>query len=845
MTRPGPEHTTLPVDAVLDTVSRALGDRGAAVLCAPPGSGKTTRVPLALMDAPWLAGRRIVMLEPRRVAARAAARFMAAGLHERVGDRVGFRVRFESAVSDRTRVEVVTEGVLARRLQRDPELADTGLVIFDEFHERSLETDLALALTLDVRRQLRDDLRVLVMSATLDAAPVSRLLGDAPVIEAAGRPWPVTVEHLAPPRGRAAPGTTVDPAAVAGAVRRALDGGDGDVLVFLPGVREIRRSAEALEDLRARGVDVLALHGELPPDAQDRALRAAADGSRRVVLATNLAESSLTVDGVRAVVDTGLARRPHFDPNTGLTRLETVPVSRASAEQRAGRAARQGPGRALRMWPEAEHARRAEHEPPEIRSADLAPLALELASWGVAEPGALDWLDPPPAAAWGRARDLLAQLGALDSHGRLTALGRRMAALPAHPRLARMLAGAGDDAREALAADLAALLDGPDPLRGTDAGVDLLPRLDALRAHRDARRASGGSARALARAERVSAQLRPRRARAAATDPRHAGALLLAGYPDRVARRRGAERGRFLLASGRGLRVAPEDPLAGEEWLVVPDLDAGAADAFAFRAVALDEPTVREMLHDRITRSERVAWNDREQAVEALREERIGAIVLDRAPLADADAAAVVAAMADGVRRMGLGALPWGEHGRELQARIESLRAWEPDAGWPACDDAALLDTLDEWLTPYLAGMLRREHLARLDLDAALRARIPGHLQRRLDEGAPTHLRVPGGSRLRLAYVPGEAPRLPVKLQEMLGCRETPAVCWGRVPVVLELLSPARRPLHVTQDLPSFWANAYPQVRKEMRGRYPKHPWPEDPLSAEPTRHTTRRSQRR
>jgi ATP-dependent helicase HrpB len=838
--------TTLPIDEVLPRLADTFAATHAVVLCAPPGSGKTTRVPLALMEAPWLQGRRVVMLEPRRVAARAAARFMAASLDESVGERVGFRVRFESAVSQRTRVEVVTEGVLTRRLQRDPELGDTALVIFDEFHERSLEADLALALTLDVRRQLRPDLRVLVMSATLDATPVARLLGGAPVLTAGGRPYPVTLHHSEPaPRGRRDDPRHPDSVAtaVASAVRRTLAQGDGDVLAFLPGAAAIRRTVAALGDLEATGVVVAPLHGELAPDVQDRALCPDPGGRRRVVLATNIAETSLTIDGVSAVVDSGLARRPRFDPNSGLTRLQTVPVSRASAEQRAGRAGRQGPGRAVRLWSEAEHARRPGHDPPEILEADLAPLALELAHWGVSEPCALQWLDSPPPASWARGRDLLAELGALDAHGRLTPLGRRMVAIPAHPRLAAMLAASASDAERALAADLAALLESPDPLRGQDAGTDLAPRLDALARYREAgRRAdAGASARALARAERVASRLRSRHASVRPAPADQAGALLLRGYPDRVARRRDGARGRFLLATGRGLRLPPEDPLAGEDWLVVPDLDAGTTDARAYRAAAVSLEAIRTRLAPRIRSREHIAWDEREGAVAAVREERLGAILIAATPLSEADGDALVSAMLDGVRQLGLDALPWSGPIRSLQARIESLRAWEPDAGWPASDDDALREALDEWLAPVLAGIRRREHLHRLDLDAALRARLPARLAARLDDGAPTHLRVPGGSRVPLTYLPGEAPRLPVKLQEMFGCRETPTVCWGRVPVVLELLSPARRPLHVTRDLDSFWRNGYPQVRKEMRGRYPKHPWPEDPLAATPTRHTHRR----
>lgn len=835
------QQRALPVESVLEALSAALRDAGVAVLCAPPGSGKTTRVPLALMDAPWLAGQRIVMLEPRRVAARAAARWMAGLLGEPVGERVGFSVRFDSAVSARTRVEVVTEGLLARRLQQDPELQGVGLLIFDEFHERNLHADLALALALDARRGLREDLRVLVMSATLDAQPVARLLGDAPVLHTEGRVHPVAVRYLERPE-RAPPS-----AGVGAAVRTALREGDGDVLAFLPGVREIRAAAEQLaRHPDTREVIICPLYGDLPAAAQDRAIRADPQRRRRVVLATDIAQTSLTIEGVSAVVDSGLARRPRFDPNSGLSRLHTLPISRSSADQRAGRAGRLGPGLALRLWTEAEHAQRAAHERAEILDADLAALALELARWGVSSADALDWLDAPPAAALAQARELLAVLGALDAHGRITALGHAMAALPTHPRLACMLARADGGADRALAADLAAVLDGPDPLGGEATrvqGCDLRPRLALMARHGATSRDASAASRGLSQTRRIAAQLR--RASGAgsseAADPDAAGRLLLCGFPDRLARLRAGARGRFLLAGGRGLRLEEHDPLAGSDWLVAADLDAGAVEARAYRAAALDEADVRAVLGDRLGWTRRVAWNEREQAIEAVEEERFGALVLRSRGAQQVDPQQRIDAMLDGIRRLGLEALPWDAACRQFCARVQSLAHWQPQAGWPALDDAALVAELDLWLGPFLSGIGRREHLARLDLAAALRARVPPALLPRLDADAPTHLQVPGGSRLALEYRPGEAPVLAVKLQEMFGTSRTPTVCQGQVPVLLHLLSPARRPLHLTQDLDSFWRNAYPQVRKEMRGRYPKHPWPEDPLAAAPTPHARRR----
>jgi ATP-dependent helicase HrpB len=706
-------------------------------------------------------------------------------------------------------------------------------VIFDEFHERSLEADLTLALALDSRRGLREDLKLLVMSATLDSTPVARLLGGAPVIETSGRAHPVSIHHQGTGGGPPAP------AVVAGAVRTALEQGPGDVLVFLPGAREIR----AVQGELARDCPALVcpLHGGLSPAEQDRAIRADPDGQRRVVLATNIAETSLTIEGVTTVVDSGLARRPRFHPNSGLSRLETVAVSRASAQQRAGRAGRLGPGKAVRLWSEAEHTRRQEFDTAEILEADLCPLALELAAWGVPDPAALDWLDPPPAGAWNQAMDLLRLLGAVDTGGHITAAGRRMAGMPAHPRLACMLDAAKGSDEITLAADLAAMLDGPDlPGAGTH-GCDLGERVRMLAGARDAGR--GRADLALARAERIAAQLRraagsPRAGHVRADD---AGRLLLHGFPDRLAKRRTGTRGSFLLANGRGVRLAEHDTLAGEDYLVVPDLDAGATEARAFRAAAVEDADLREALGARVQRLRKVVWNPREEAVDALDEERVGAIVLGARKAAEVAPQEQSGAMLEGVRRLGLEALPWDAECRELAARITSLRVWQPDAGWPDLAHPALLETLDDWLGPFLNGITRREHLARVNLAAALRARVPGPLLARLEEGAPARLQVPGGSRVALHYRPGEAPVLAVKLQEMFGCTETPAVCWGQVPVQVHLLSPAGRPLHVTQDLSSFWRNAYPQVRKEMRGRYPKHPWPEDPLTAAPTRHARRR----
>ncbi|MFT5449355.1 MAG: ATP-dependent helicase HrpB [Gammaproteobacteria bacterium] len=851
----------LPVTAVLPELASHLAQNGVAVLCAPPGSGKTTQVPPAFMHMPWLDGQRIVMLEPRRVAARAAARYMASQLGEAPGRRIGFRVRFESAVSQHTRVEVVTEGVLARRLQSDPELSGVGMVIFDEFHERSLECDLALALTLDVRASLRPDLRVLVMSATLDAAPIAQLLGEngvaAPIVRTEGRSHPVSVHYrpdIAPPATRGAHrhssgrgnGRDAMTRAISSAVREALTSHDNDLLVFLPGAREIHAVRNQLHGSIANDILLCPLYGGLKAEAQDHAIMADANGRQRVVLATNIAETSLTISGVGVVIDSGLARRPYFDANTGLTRLRTVNISRASAEQRAGRAGRLGPGTAIRLWSENEHAGRAAFDIAEINSADLCSLVLELARWGISDASQLHWLDAPPDAAWQQAVTMLRRLGALDDKAHVTPLGERMAAVPTHPRLARMLCAATDDGQRVLAANLAAALDGPDPMSGNNMsrrGVDLRDRAELL-----ARWTPKGHSRndAVQRTVRIADQLRSsmRVPGTRSASPEHSGRLLLSGFPDRLAQRRAQARGQFVLANGRGLRVDEADPLAHSDYLVVPDLDAGAVDARAWRAAPVDLTVIRDVLGKQIQIKRRVAWNAREQAIEAVTEEVFGALVLRTGTVRDANNDELCDAMLQGITQMGLTCLPWTPQTSQLIERAESLRHWQPEAGWQSLDEADLSANMQHWLLPFLHGISRRGHLTRLDLDVILRTYIGHERLTRLEQGAPERLRVPSDSKVKLDYRRGAAPVLAVKLQEMFGASQTPTVCWGQVPVLVHLLSPAGRPLHVTQDLPSFWANAYPQVRKEMRGRYPKHPWPEDPICALPTRHTKRRNAR-
>jgi ATP-dependent helicase HrpB len=832
----------LPILEALPAVRAALDTHRAAVLEAPPGAGKSTVVPLALLDSAWLAGRKIVMLEPRRLAARAVASRMADTLGEAPGRRVGWRMRLDTRVGRETRIEVVTEGILGRMLQQDPALEDVGLVVFDEFHERSLNADLGLALCLDAQRNLRDDLRILAMSATLDGDAVAAMLGGAPVVRSHGRSFPVEVRYA-----RRAPEHVERE--VANTVRRALAEEPGDALVFLPGAPEIRRvERNLLEEELPRGTRVLPLYGELAPDAQDEALRPAPPDTRKVVLATSIAETSLTIEGVRIVVDSGLSRRSRFDPASGMSRLETLRASAASTEQRRGRAGRLEPGVCYRVWTEEQQRQLLPATPPEILEADLAPLALDLACWGTAA-DALAWLDPPPAPHLAQSRDLLRALDAIDAEGRATAEGRRMAALGVHPRLAHMLVRAQALGAVRAAAELAALLTERDVARTRpgERDADLRKRLEILR---------GGSVVGLEadrggvqRARRLAQQWERQLAGARGSEP-EAGLLLAFAYPDRVGRRRG-DGGRYLLANGRGAAFAGPDALASAEFLVVADLDAGEREARIHLAAPLDRADLLAHFADDLVTTERVEWDRREQAVVAKRERRLGALVIDEAAIRDAAPERQVAAMLQGTRELGLDALPWSKPARALQARLQFLHglATGTSSGvgaapattasitagdWPDVSDATLLATVEDWLAPYLDGITRRDHLQRLDLAAILKSRLDYAGQQALDRLAPTHLEVPSGSRIPIDYG-GAAPSLAVRLQEMFGLTETPAVGGGRVPLTIELLSPAGRPVQVTRDLVSFWARGYPEVKKELKGRYPKHYWPEDPYQAEPT----------
>jgi len=810
----------LPVEDCVPALRAALAAAASAVLVAPPGAGKTTIVPLRLLEEEWLGGRRIVVLEPRRLATRAAARRMASLLGEEVGATVGFTTRDERRVGRHTRIEVVTEGVLTRRLQADPALAGVGLVVFDELHERNLHADLALALVLDARPALCPDLRILAMSATLEAARVAALLGGAPVVESAGRAHEVTLRWV--PKRQ---GDRLD-AATAAAVRRAVREEHGDVLVFLPGAADIRRVEASLRNgALPPGVDVRPLFGALPAAEQDQALAPSPPGRRRVVLATDIAETSLTVDGVRVVVDTGQARTPRFDPRSGLTKLHTGPISRASAEQRAGRAGRTEPGVAYRLWSKLEHGARRPHAAPEIAGVDLAGLALELAVWG-ADPARLAFLDPPPPRALEEARSLLLILGAVDGAGRPTALGRAMADLPLHPRLARMVvAGAGWTA-----CLLAALLEDRDVLRGRP---DDLPADVALRAalvsDPDGRHplADTGAVRGAARRARELA----RRAgiRPAPVDPSRCGPLLALAYPDRVAQARGGAR--FRLRSGAGAWLPAGDPLAGEAFLAVAEIDAGRGDGRIRLAAGLDAADI-EAAAGGPEETVSLSWDPARDDLRAKVERRLGALVLSTSDGPAPAGPGTTRALLARVRSTRLAALGWTDRARALQQRAAFARRVLGE-DWPDLADAALLATLDEWLAPALQRATSRADLEAVDVERALRLRLGHRLAAELDRMAPPTLRVASGRTVAIDYS-GDQPVAAVRVQDLFGTDRHPTVAAGRVPVVLQLLSPARRPVQVTADLPGFWAGTWAEVRKEMAGRYPKHAWPADPRSAEP-----------
>ncbi|AUG43325.1 ATP-dependent helicase HrpB [Pseudomonas chlororaphis] len=834
---------SLPIDEVLPALREALATRHEAVLEAPPGAGKTTRVPLALLNEPWLAGQRILMLEPRRLAARAAAERLASELGEKVGETVGYRIRLDSKVGPNTRIEVVTEGILTRRLQDDPALEGVGLLIFDEFHERSLDADLALALSLNGRDLFRDEqpLKILLMSATLEGERLAGLLDDAPILRSEGRMFPVDVRWGRPFQ----PGEFIEPRLVQ-TILEALNDESGSVLVFLPGQAEIRRVHQQLADAVGERPEILLcpLHGELDLAAQRAAIEPAPPGKRKVVLATNIAETSLTIDGVRVVVDAGLARVPRFDPGSGMTRLDTQRISRASATQRAGRAGRLEPGVCYRLWSQDQHEQLAAYGSAEILQADLAGLALQLARWGVT-PAQLVWLDVPPGAAYAQAQDLLERLGALTAKAgedwKLTAHGQAMAELPAHPRIAHLLLRGQALGLANMACDVAALLGERDILRG--GGADLHSRLVLLSGEeRAARGAQGGvqRARQLARQYRGYLRGQPSQAVADPDHPRWLGALLALAYPDRVAQQRRPGGAEYRLANGRAALFSETDSLMKQPWLVIADLGSrqGQREERIYLAADFDPALFDSVLAEQVRSVDQLDWDEREGVLRAERQRKVGELVLSREPLTGLDEAARCQALVNLVRRKGLELLPWTPELRQWQARVALLRQLDLEAKgesqWPDVSDAALLKSLESWLLPYLGKVSRLSHFANLELASIVHNLLPWPLPQRLDELAPHHLTVPSGSSIRLDYSE-QPPILAVRLQELFGLAETPRIVGGRQVVKLHLLSPARRPVQVTQDLANFWRSTYAEVKKDLKGRYPKHYWPDDPLVAEAT----------
>ncbi|HWM45371.1 MAG TPA: ATP-dependent helicase HrpB [Xanthobacteraceae bacterium] len=816
----------LPVDAALPELTAALATHSSAVLVAPPGAGKTTRVPLVLAGQAWAKGKKILVLEPRRLATRAAAERMARTLGEKVGNTVGYRVRLGSKVSRATRIEVVTEGIFTNLVLDDPTLEGVAAVLFDEFHERSLDADLGLALALDAQAGLREDLKLLVMSATIDGARVARLLRDAPVVESEGRAFPVETRYV----GRD-PQRPIE-AQAADAVTRALRAEEGSLLVFLPGAAEIRRCETQLrERVSDPAVDIVPLFGALDADVQDRAIAPAPPGRRKVVLATSIAETSLTIDGVRIVVDAGLARVPRYEPDVGLTRLETVRVSRASADQRRGRAGRTAPGVCYRLWDEPQTGSLEPFTKPEILAADLSSFVLDLAHWGITDPDALAFLDPPPKAALNEARALLRELGALDETDRITEEGKRLRALPLPPRLARMVVDAGREGAGALASEIALVLT-ERGLGGND--VDLRHRLDGLRRDRS-RRAQ--DARRMAERWAAMAQGNPPRegrGRDTAEATLSAGAVLALAYPDRIAKSRGAGGG-FLLANGRGAAVDQASPLAREPFLAVAEIAGSATQARVLLAAPVTLEEIETRFADRIETRAEVVFDTASMSLRGRAGRRLGAIMLAErmVPVDASDENA--RKLAEGIARAGIERLPWTKPLLQWRDRVMFLRQAEGDE-WPDLSDDGLAAQAGEWLAPALAGKTSLKDFSADELAGALSALLPYQMRRRLDTEAPTHFDAPSGSRVPIDYESGEGPKLSIRVQELFGLDRHPTIAGGRVPLLVELLSPAHRPVQVTRDLPGFWRGSYAAVKTEMRGRYPRHPWPDDPVSAPATR---------
>ena len=836
----------LPIDQILPQLHEMIDNCPAVVVKAPPGTGKTTRIPLALLKNPSLKDKKIIMLEPRRLAAVNAARWMASLLGEEVGRTVGYAIRFERKVSASTCIEVVTEGILARRMQSDPFLEGVGLVIFDEFHERSLHTDLALALCRDVQKGGREDLKLLIMSATLECGPIAEVLGNTPVLYIEGECFPVDIHYLA----RDFEGEIALEASMA--VANALRETDGDILLFLPGSGDIRRCQRLLENRREMldSVDIHPLYGDLPFAAQERAI--APGKRRRVVLATNIAETSLTIDGIRTVIDSGFSKQLRFDPATGLNRLVTLRISAASAAQRAGRAGRVGPGVCYRLWSRHTQNILIPFTQPEVLIADLTSLVLQLAEWGVNDPRKLTWVDPLPFSSFAEGRLLLERFGALDDHGLITHHGKRMASLTVHPRLAHMLLVSQEKGEGALAADLAALLGERDIFRGDAEQVyssssDLLDRVESLREWRGSGREVGEKRVDTWLCKIVDRSSKELRSRLGIKDDEtlhgvdEVGILLAHAFPERIARQREPGSDRYLLVNGKGGRLSPRSAVRDQPFLVAVSMDGGErGDGMIHQASALTLKDMRKEFGNEFRLRRKVEWDRKEGRIVAVDEEYLGELVVATKPVVPRDEE-VLAAVLEGVKSIGLVAFKWTEKAFQFRARIALAGRLFPEEEWPDLSDRSLIDGFDDWLSPCLRGIRTLTDLFTLDILPPLKGILTQEQNRRLDEGFPTQLTVPSGSRISLCYSMDGPPVLAVKLQELFGLAETPAVAWGKAPLLLHLLSPAGRPIQVTSDLSNFWNEVYPEVKRELKGRYPKHPWPDDPWSAAPTRHVKKR----
>ncbi|MEO7990095.1 MAG: ATP-dependent helicase HrpB [Chryseolinea sp.] len=824
-----------PVLEILSTLNEKLAHHPVVILQAPPGAGKSTVLPLHIMNEAWLGGKKIIMLEPRRLAARSVATRLASQLQEEAGQQIGYRVRFENKVSAITKVEVVTEGILTRMLQSDNTLDGVGLVIFDEFHERSLHADLSLALCLQAQEVLRNDLRILIMSATLDGEALSGKLNNAPIITSLGKQYPVALKYFshdvdAPISNR-----------MIKAIRKAVEDEEGDILAFLPGAGEINRVQNLLEQ---DNVPLLIhpLYGDLPFKKQQEAILPHPSGQRKIVLATSIAETSLTIEGIQVVIDCGLSRVPKFDPRSGLTRLETIRVPKDSADQRTGRAGRLGPGVCYRLWSESAQTNLSPSRTPEILEADLAPLLLELGQWGVNDIQELTWITSPPVGAVSQAKELLHQLGALEEN-KITSRGKAMLRLPTHPRIAHMLLEADHISQTkefvSLATDLAAVLEERDPLE-RESGVDVVLRVEALRKWRDGQKVFADRG-VLERIEKLALNWR----KLLKADMQNSiikdadvGKLLVAAYPERIAQQIEKHNERYKLANGRIVKLPQHDPLLRETWLCVAHLDLGKGEGKIFLAAVVHLSDLKILAQEK----ENVRWDEEREMIVSSIEKQIGSLVLERKPSLKISDGARVKILCDVIRSKGLKMLGWNEDQQAWQARVMSLRTWRPDEGWPDVHDEKLLDSIDVWLPPFLNSITKQSELQKLDMHAILTSILPWELNNRLDALAPSRIKVPSGSMIQLNYISdGSSPIIEVRLQEMFGLLETPVVNEGRNKVTLHLLSPGYKPVQVTQDLKSFWQTTYHEVRKALRMRYPRHHWPEDPWTAEAVRGAKKR----